>query len=103
MMKLEEYLKILGKESSKKIQKKYPCSLLFASNSLGGECGELQNMIKKVYRDDNADPSGRLSDIMLELGDILWSWNRLCELLGVTPSEIMKLNLEKLQKRNWLS
>ncbi|MCS4558859.1 hypothetical protein L9G74_20795, partial [Shewanella sp. C32] len=74
-MKFEEYESIFTKNTAENPFRKTKHSLLFASNALGGECGELQNMIKKVYRDNNADPSDMLPAMMLELGDILYSWN----------------------------
>lgn len=101
-MKFEDYLNFLKDNTSPETLTQYPYSLLFASNSLGGECGELQNMIKKVYRDDEGDPSGRLPDITLELGDILWCWFRLCKILGVSPSDVMSLNVEKMRSRGHL-
>lgn len=101
-MKFEQYLSKLNKRAAKDIRERFPFSLLFASNSLGGECGELQNMIKKVYRDFEKNPEPLLHEMKLELGDILWSWNRICELLDVTPDEIMDLSIKKLTERGYL-
>jgi len=81
-----------GKETS---------NLLWASNSLGGETGEFQNIVKKIYRDYNGKiTDGKLHQMKDELGDILWYWLFVCDILKLKPEELMEYNLEKLKKRH---
>ena len=101
-MKFEEYLNKLKEDVTFGSHEKNPTALLFASNSLGGECGELQNIIKKVYRDDTGNPNDRLNEMILELGDILWCWVRICDILQVNPTAIMDINIDKFIERGYL-
>lgn len=101
-MKFEEYIKERnkifdlqplggGKETS---------NLLWASNSLGGETGEFQNIVKKIYRDyDQKITSEKFEDMKDELGDVLWYWLFVCDILDLKPEVIMKYNITKLKQR----
>lgn len=65
-----------------------------------GEVGEIQNQIKKVYRDDDGIlTETRKEDIFKECGDVLWYLAALCNECGFTLEQVAKYNLEKLQKR----
>jgi len=71
-----------------------------------GEVGEIQNNIKKVYRDDAGilTPERKL-DIKKECGDVLWYLSALADECGFTLQEVAESNLEKLlsrQSRNQL-
>lgn len=74
-------------------------NLLWASNSLAGEVGEFANVVKKVYRDKGGDQNKLMYDLKDELGDIMWYWLFVCEILKVDPHEILSMNIGKLQKR----
>lgn len=67
---------------------------------LAGEAGEVADQIKKTIRNDNGiiTPE-RMEKLTLELGDVGWYWLRLINELGLTVEEVMKKNIEKLQKR----
>lgn len=72
--------------------------VLALSNALGGEVGELQNIVKKIisknvfYISDHT-----LHDAFaLEAGDALWYLFRLIQQSGFTVDEIMQRNIEKL-------
>lgn len=63
---------------------------------LNGECGELTDIFKKIlYHGKDFDPV----DVMLELGDILYYFTAICNILGVDLSEIMLNNNAKLMER----
>ena len=56
-------------------------NLIYLSNGMGGEAGEVQNEVKKLYRalnqgkvqDENAEErSLRKENIKKEIGDVLW-------------------------------
>ena len=98
-MNFEDYYRERNELWKKQPYNKETSQLLYASNSLGGELGEFQNVVKKVYRDDDGDPTGRMMDLVSEMGDILWYWCHVCEILDLEPKDIMKINIEKLKRR----
>ena len=63
---------------------------------LNGECGELTDIFKKVlYHGKEFDAI----DVMLELGDILYYFTAICNILGFDITEIMLNNNAKLMAR----
>lgn len=93
-MDLKEYQEF----HSKSLKKDF--SLLYHAVGLGGECGEVLNEVKKVYRDKDE----KLSDedrekLILELGDVIWYVTAISKKLDVTLEEVLEKNKEKLVKR----
>lgn len=77
--------------------------LFIISLGLGGEAGEVQEVIKKCIRDDNY--AGELSSkrelaLIRELGDVLHYWCRVCQYFDLDPYDIMKENVDKLKERD---
>lgn len=72
----------------------------YAIPALGlvGEAGEVSEHFKKYIRGDGAHPLDDAA-LLLELGDVLHYWCRLCQLTGTTPAEIMALNIAKCEAR----
>lgn len=71
-------------------------NIMEATLGLNGEAGEVAEAIKKTYF------HGAFSDplaLKLELGDVLWYTTYMCSLHGWSLSDVMKLNLQKLQER----
>ena len=67
---------------------------------MGGETGELQEKVKKLYRDHNGDLTDeRKRAIALEAGDVLWYLSQVAALIGLPLSEVARLNIEKLEDR----
>lgn len=65
-----------------------------------GEAGEIQGKIKKVIRDDGGIVTdAKRHDIVAEMGDAYWYLARLCAELGVSPSDVLRANLDKLASR----
>lgn len=65
-----------------------------------GEVGEIQNQIKKVYRDDNGIlTDSRKKEIFKECGDVLWYLSTLCDECGFSLQEVAEANIEKLLSR----
>ena len=90
---LEKYHKF---QSSTEIKK---FNIQYMALGLGGEVGEVQNEIKKLYRDDD----GKLTDnrkqkIITELGDVMWYLTGICDRLNCTLEEILENNISKLSK-----
>lgn len=65
-----------------------------------GEAGEVQNLIKKVMRDDNGVLSEeKKAALGKELGDLMWYVATLATEAGLSLSGIMANNLNKLDQR----
>lgn len=71
--------------------------LMYLALGLGGETGELENKIKKLYRD--GDSFEKRYELMKEIGDIFWYLCRLCDVLGVDVELLWAQNVDKLRSR----
>jgi len=66
---------------------------------LCSEAGEVAGKIKKIFR-DNTKLTPELCDAIAdEVGDCFWSASELCTKLGYTISEVMAMNVIKLESR----
>lgn len=72
--------------------------LPYAALGLAGESGEVVDEIKKILRDGEITPK-RSDNVFLELGDQLWYWFRVCDILGFDPKDVMAGNIKKLADR----
>lgn len=61
---------------------------------LAGEAGEVIEIMKKIFRDGRFDKEHLKS----ELGDVIYYWARICEAMEFLPSDIIKQNIEKLNR-----
>lgn len=100
-MKLNEYpaqaLKTLGDEHA---YGTVSATLMAQVLGLVGESGEVAEKFKKILR----DKAGTLSDedkteLLKELGDILWYVNSVAYLLGSDLEYVVNANIEKLASR----
>lgn len=67
---------------------------------LAGEAGEVEDKIKKVLRDDNAELTPEKKDeVLKELGDTLWYIATIARYLDTSLGDIASQNVEKLQSR----
>ncbi len=67
---------------------------------LNGEVGEVTEIVKKLYRDDNGQLKIQHREkLKKELGDVLWYVAQLSTELGLNLDNIAQLNLEKLKSR----
>lgn len=67
---------------------------------LGGEAGEVQEVLKKWIRDQSADPA--LLDrenLRKELGDVIYYWARICHAFDLDPHDVIYGNVVKLKDR----
>ena len=76
-------------------------NLLWGTISLGGEAGEFQNVVKKILRDEKGivTPDKR-RHLVAELGDLIWYFVFLCDILKIKPEEVFEFNMVKLKKRH---
>ena len=71
-------------------------SLFVMACGLGGESGEVLELLKKHVR-DGKHPG---ESLLLELGDLLYYLTRVGQEYGHSLSDIMSENIEKLRKRD---
>lgn len=71
--------------------------MLPVSNALGGEIGELQNIVKKIIRDGESKDLNQ--KFVLEAGDALHYLTRLVNCYGFTMEYIQNCNIAKLEAR----
>lgn len=70
--------------------------LVWNALGLAGEAGEVADCVKKaVFHQHGLDRD----KLIKELGDVLWYVAALCTKLDVPMSEVMALNIEKLEQR----
>jgi NTP pyrophosphatase (non-canonical NTP hydrolase) len=82
--------------------------MLYFSNGLGGECGEVQNEVKKLYRalvSDNGSGSPdiqeidrRKENIKSELGDVMWYLTAIANKLEYNLEDILHQCISKCKK-----
>ena len=79
-------------------------NLLYLSNGMGGEAGEVQNEVKKLYRalnqgktQDESDNeiSLRKENIKKEIGDVLWYLFAMANEVEVNIEEVIQINMNK--------
>ena len=70
------------------------------SNALGGEVGELQNIVKKITRGGHFYDRHSLHDeLILEAGDVLHYFLRLLRAANIDLDTVMEANIVKLEER----
>lgn len=70
--------------------------LFIMTTGLGGEAGEVQELIKKAVR-GRYEPDRR--ELALELGDVLYYLTKLAHRYGLTLADLRRINREKLEAR----
>lgn len=73
----------------------------YAALGLAGEAGEVANKVKKIIRDHNGWISDEMrTNLVGELGDVLWYVSELAEMLECKLDLVAMNNLFKLDSRN---
>jgi len=73
---------------------------LYPVFGLAEEAGEVSGKFAKAVRDnDGIIDDERTTEIVKELGDVLWFVSEICTCLGVSLSEVAEKNLSKLASR----
>lgn len=67
------------------------------ATGMSGPVGRVVEKLKKKYREVPLNP--KPEDIGKELGDVLWYLARLAKLYGFTMTDIMAMNVDKLESR----
>lgn len=66
---------------------------------LAAEAGECLDVGKKRWF-HTAKKTGRIADLELELGDVIYYWLKTVDVFGLDIDHILQLNKEKLQSRH---
>lgn len=72
---------------------------IYPALGLGGEAGEVIDLIKKQMRRQTQPDQDWLQELKLELGDVLWYLTRMAHTAGFTLEDIAAANTEKLNAR----
>jgi NTP pyrophosphatase (non-canonical NTP hydrolase) len=81
-------------------EKNFPSErLLTAAVGLCAESGEFTEVIKKIIFQGKEPTKENLFHLKREMGDIMWYFMQACMALGVSPEEIIEMNVEKLKSR----
>tara|TARA_B100002019_G_C20712057_1_gene330755 strand:+ start:45 stop:452 length:408 start_codon:yes stop_codon:yes gene_type:complete len=76
-----------------------PERLLTATLGLSAEAGEFGDLVKKcIFQGKELNEENKLH-MKKELGDIMWYMAQACLALGITLDDVIKTNIEKLEKR----
>lgn len=73
-----------------------------AAMGLAGEAGEVLDLIKKqVFTPIRLEQKGVdfYDTFEEEMGDVIYYWARLCDIIGLDPEEVMAATMAKLDKR----
>ena len=73
--------------------------LLTGSIGMVAESGELIEIVKKQLFQGKPYSEENIIHMQKELGDIIFYWMNACIALNINPSEVINMNIEKLQAR----
>lgn len=72
--------------------------IMLGSMGLGGESGEVVDLLKKHVFHGKSEGEIR-EKLVLELGDVLWYYALVLDVMGVTLDEVIEGNVAKLTER----
>ena len=72
---------------------------LTSAVGMGSECGEFQEIVKKILFQGKPFTTETVFHLKRELGDIMWYWVNACRSLGLNPEEVVQENITKLEAR----
>ena len=73
---------------------------IYGALGMAGEAGELVGKVKKLWRDDGGRKTKeRSTDILSELGDVLWYLTYTANAMGFSLADVMNFNVQKLNDR----
>lgn len=75
-------------------------NFIYPALGLAGEAGEVAEIIKRIIRDEEGLFDERVkSELLKELGDVLWYLSQLATEFNISLDEIAAKNIEKLKDR----
>ena len=73
--------------------------LITSGIGLSSECGEYNEIIKKMLFQGKPLTDENVFHMKRELGDIMWYWMNACTALGLDPNDVINENVKKLESR----
>lgn len=73
--------------------------LMTAGIGLSSECGEFNEIVKKVVFQGKPFNEETRFHLLRELGDVIFYWTNACRSLGLDPNEVIAENVNKLKSR----
>ncbi len=75
-------------------------NLSYPTLGLCGEAGEVAEKVKKLFRDKKGKADIQFkTELLKELGDVLWYLSSLTSELGFELDDVARINVEKLNSR----
>ena len=73
--------------------------LMTAAIGMSAECGEFNEIPKKIILQGKEFNDENVFHMKRELGDIMWYWVNACRALQLDPNEVIAENVRKLESR----
>lgn len=73
--------------------------LLTAGIGLSSECGEFNEIVKKIVFQGKPYTEETRFHLKRELGDVIWYWINACRALDLDPNDVISENVSKLKSR----
>ena len=94
-----EYPKLVERLNELEAQGANVSRLMTAAFGMSAECGELVEIIKKIFLQGKSYNEDNVIHMKKEAGDVLWYMSQLCIALDTTFEELMEINYQKLSAR----
>lgn len=95
---LELFISRLEQLSTNSLDVNVPL-LVTSGIGLSSECGEFNEIIKKMLFQQKPLTEENRYHMMRELGDIAWYWVNACRAIGYDPNDVIDENVRKLEAR----
>ena len=98
VLRFESNTEIFQREARRTLREDLPYEAICSNMCMGlaGEIGEVIDIMKKhIYQGKELD----ITDVIEEVGDVLWYIANFCNINNITMDECMKSNMKKLRKR----
>ena len=98
VLRFESNTEIFQREARRSLRDALPYEAMCSNMCMGlaGEIGEVIDIMKKhIYQGKELD----ITDVIEEVGDVLWYIANFCNVNNITMDECMESNIKKLRKR----
>ena len=98
VLRFESNTEIFQREARRSLRDDLPYEATCSNMCMGlaGEIGEVIDIMKKhIYQGKELD----ITDVIEEVGDVLWYIANFCNINNITMDECMESNIKKLRKR----
>ena len=98
VLRFESNTEMFQREARRSLRDDLPYEAMCSNMCMGlaGEIGEVIDIMKKhIYQGKELD----ITDVIEEVGDVLWYIANFCNVNNITMDECMESNIKKLRKR----